>query len=106
MAAATLRIDAMRYFALFYEVVEDFPNKRVPFRGPHLQLAQQAHDRGEIVLAGALGDPADRALIIFRAADKSVVENFVNQDPYVANGLVARWEISPWTVVIGNQPEN
>jgi len=106
MADATLRIDAMPYFALFYEVVEDFPNKRLPFREPHLQLAQQAHARGEIVFAGALADPSDRALIIFRAVDKTVVENFVSQDPYVANGLVSRWEIRPWNVVIGNQPED
>jgi len=37
---------------------------------------------------------------VFRAADKSVVEDFVQADPYVINGLVKKWEIRPWTVVI------
>ena len=96
----------MGYYALFYDVVDDFANKRLPFRKEHLQLAQEAHARGEIVLAGALGEPADRALLVFRAGDRSLVENFVRSDPYVANGLVARWEIRPWTVVIGNEPDN
>jgi len=96
----------MGYYALFYDVVDDFANKRLPFRKEHIQLAQEAHARGEVVLAGALAEPADRALLIFRANDRSVVENFARRDPYVANGLVARWEVRPWTVVIGNQPDN
>jgi uncharacterized protein YciI len=96
----------MPYYALFYDVVDNFADKRLPFREQHLRLAQEAHARGEVVLAGALADPADRALLVFRVSDKTVVENFVRQDPYVAKGLVARWEIRPWNVVIGNQPEN
>jgi hypothetical protein len=30
-----------------------------------------------------------------------VVEAFVRRDPYVAAGVVTRWRIRPWTVVIG-----
>jgi len=93
----------MGYYALFYDVVDDFANKRTPFRGEHLRLAQEAHNRGEVVLAGALADPP-AALLVFRAADRSVVEDFARRDPYVTNGLVARWEVRPWAVVIGNQP--
>ena len=33
--------------------------------------------------------------------DPSVVEAFVGRDPYVANGVVTRWRIRPWTVVVG-----
>jgi len=96
----------MGYYALFYDVVDDFASKRLPFRKDHLRLAQEAHARGEVVFAGALAEPADRALLIFRVNDRSVVENFARNDPYVANGLVARWEARPWTVVIGNEPDN
>jgi uncharacterized protein YciI len=92
----------MAYFALFYEVVDDFPARRTPFRQEHLRLAREAHERGEVVLAGALADPPDRALIVFRADDKSVVESFVRNDPYVLNGLVRHWVVRPWNVVIGN----
>ena len=96
----------MAYYLLFYDVVDDFANKRLPFRKEHLQLAQEAHARGEVVFAGALAEPADRALLVFRSNDRRTVENFARNDPYVANGLVARWEVRPWTVVLGNQPDN
>lgn len=91
----------MPYFALIYETVDDFVARRAPFRHDHLQLAQSAHERGELILAGALGDPADRALLVFNVADKTAVDQFAQNDPYVSNGLVTRWEVQPWAVVIG-----
>ncbi len=48
----------MPYFVLTYEVVDDFVNKRTPFRAAHLQEVREAHQRGELVMAGALGEPA------------------------------------------------
>lgn len=96
----------MNYYALFYHVVDDFVSRRAPYRDEHLRLAREAHRRGELLLAGALSDPADRALLVFRAADPSVVEHFARTDPYVTNGLVTRREIRPWTVVIGNEPSD
>jgi uncharacterized protein YciI len=91
----------MPYFALLYDVVDHFVPRRAPFRGEHLRLAGEAHERGEIVLAGALAEPADSALIIFHCADKSVAEDFARRDPYVVNGLVKKWSVRPWTVVVG-----
>ncbi len=91
----------MEYFALFYDVVEDFLARRTAYREEHLRLAREAHRRGEIVLAGALADPTDQALLIFRVGDRAVIEDFARNDPYVTNGLVTRWEIRPWSVVIG-----
>ncbi len=92
----------MAYFALFYEVVDDFVARRAPYRDEHLRLAREAHARGEVVLAGALADPADRALIIFHAHDRTVAESFAREDPYVVNGLVKHWEVRPWTIVVGS----
>jgi uncharacterized protein YciI len=42
----------------------------------------------------------DRAILVFRSPDAAAVEEFVRKDPYVGNGIVKRWEIRPWTVVI------
>jgi uncharacterized protein YciI len=94
----------MPYFALFYETVDDYVARRGQFRSAHLDLAREAHARGELLLAGAFADPVDRALLVFRAADQRTVEDFVRRDPYVTEGLVRRWEVRPWTVVIGNDP--
>ena len=91
----------MPYFALIYEVVDDFVARRGPFRNEHLRLAGESHGRGEMVLGGALSEPADTALIIFRCADKSAAENFARNDPYVVNGLVKKWTVRPWNVVVG-----
>jgi uncharacterized protein YciI len=92
----------MPYFALFYDVVPDYAARRTAFRDQHLHYARAAHARGELLLAGAFADPLDRALLVFQAADRAVAEEFARRDPYVVNGLVERWEVRPWSVVIGD----
>ena len=93
----------MGYYALFYEVVENFVERRAPFRTEHLKLADEAKRRGDLVLAGALAEPADGALIIFRGESSSAASTFAENDPYVQNGLVKHWEVRPWTVVVGGE---
>lgn len=83
---------------LEYHVGPDFIDRRAPLRAEHLALAQAAVDRGELRLAGAL-DPPDRALLVF--TDSSVAEAFARNDPYVRGGLVTRWTVRLWNVVIG-----
>jgi uncharacterized protein YciI len=91
------------YFLLIYELVDDYIERRPAFREEHLGLAQEAKERGELILAGAYADPADGAALVFRADDDSVVRSFVAHDPYVREGLVKQWLIRQWTVVIGQQ---
>ena len=33
--------------------------------------------------------------------DQTLAEDFARRDPYVANGLVTKWTVRPWAVVIG-----
>jgi len=89
----------MKYFALIYDVVPDFQTRRNEFRQEHLQFVREAHERGEVPLAGALGDPADGALIVFHSSSAAAAEAFAKRDPYVLNGLVTRWQVRPWNVV-------
>jgi uncharacterized protein YciI/heme-degrading monooxygenase HmoA len=93
----------MNYYALLYELVDDMVTRRVPFREEHLRLAREAREHGELVLAGALSEPVDRALLVFHVEDKSKVEDFARKDPYVLNGLAKKWEVRPWNVVVGNE---
>src|SRR3974390_2384163 len=93
--------EARPYFALIGEVVDDFGARRAAFRDEHLRLAEEAHARGEIVLAGALAEPPDKALLVFRGVSSESAHRFAENDPYVRNGLVTRWEVRPWSVVIG-----
>ena len=94
----------MAYYALFYEAVGDFIARRGAFRDEHLRQAREAHARGELVLAGALADPANGALLVFRGESPAAAEAFARQDPYVRNGLITKWKVRPWTVVVGNEP--
>lgn len=89
------------YYILFYETVEDYLEKRAPYREKHLALVEKAYDNGLIIMAGALADPADGAVFIFKADGPELAEEFAKKDPYVKNGLITKWYIRPWTVVAG-----
>ena len=90
----------MNHYMLIYHVVDDYVERRTPYREEHLRLAREAQARGELILGGALADPADKAILVFYSQDKKVVEGFARSDPYVRNGIVAKWEIRLWNVVI------
>jgi uncharacterized protein YciI/heme-degrading monooxygenase HmoA len=94
----------MNYYALIYEVVDDYVARRGEFREQHLRAAREVREQGELVLAGAFAEPVDRALLVFRTNEKSKVEEFARKDPYVVNGLVKKWEVRPWKVVVGHEP--
>ncbi len=91
----------MKYFALLYDAVENYAERRKPYREEHLKLVREAHERGQIVMGGALGDPPDSTLIVFRVEDIRIAEEFARNDPYVVNDIITRWQVKPWNVVIG-----
>jgi uncharacterized protein YciI len=89
------------HYLLFYDFAPDYRERRAAFRAEHLTLAWQAHERGELILGGALGDPADQGVVLFRVESPAIIEKFVAADPYVRNGLVLRHRVQPWTTVVG-----
>jgi len=89
------------HYLLFYDVVDDYAERRLPLRGAHLEHARRAVARGELVLAGALADPVDGAVLLFRCNSPAVVAAFAAADPYVTGGLVTRWRVREWTTVVG-----
>ena len=91
----------MSYFVLDYLLADDYLDRRSALRAEHLELAGAAAARGELVLAGALADPTDRAFLVWRVDDPAVIDEFAAADPYVRHGLVTGWSVRPWTVVIG-----
>lgn len=89
------------HYLLFYDVVKDYVARRQPYRRAHLQYAQPFVERGELVLAGALAEPVDSAVLLFESETPAVAEEFAAGDPYVQQGLVTRWRVRPWTTVVG-----
>jgi uncharacterized protein (DUF924 family)/uncharacterized protein YciI len=94
------------HYLLFYDVTPDYVQRRAAYRDEHLALGWQAHARGELVVAGALADPVDGAVLLFQGDSPAVAEAFAAADPYVRAGLVVRWRVRPWTTVIGAQAAN
>jgi uncharacterized protein YciI len=88
--------------ALIYDLADDYLERRAALREDHLGLARAAHERGELVFAGAFSEPVDRALLVWSTDDVSVVERFAAADPYVLNGLVTSWQVRKWNVAIGD----
>ncbi len=86
------------HYILFYDVVSDYLERRTPFREAHLKLALEAHQRGELLLAGAYAEPSYRAALVFRGA--SAAEDFARNDPYVKNGVVTSWRVRKWMTVV------
>ena len=96
----------MKHFLLFYEGAPDYLKRRPAYREAHLKHAWAAAERGELLVAGALADPVDGAVLVFAGEDRSVAERFAEADPYVANGLVKSWRVREWTTVVGDLAAN
>ncbi len=89
------------HYLLFYEVGEDYVSRRAEFRAAHLEKEWTASERGELVVGGALADPVDGAVLLFRGDSPEVAEKFARADPYVTNGAVKRWCVREWATVAG-----
>lgn len=89
------------HYLLFYDIVDDYMERRAAFRDEHLALAWEARERGELVLAGALANPVDGTVLLFEGSSPAVAESFAERDPYVRNGLVKSWRVREWTTVVG-----
>ena len=89
-------------WVLIYDLVDDYLERRPAFRAQHLDLARAAHERGELLLAGALADPYDRALLVFAGDSPVTAEEFARNDPYVINGLVTKWNVRRWNEVLAD----
>jgi hypothetical protein len=89
----------MPHFLLIYDLAPDYLERRPAFRETHLSLAWKAADGGRLLLAGAVGDPAESAMLLF--VDEKEAHAFAQTDPYVLEGLVRAWRVVPWTTVVG-----
>ena len=90
----------MAHFLLIYDLADDYLERRTALRAEHIGLALAAVERGELLLGGALADPADQAILLF-AGERAAAEAFAKGDPYVTNGLVRSWRVRAWTTVVG-----
>lgn len=92
----------MTHLLLEYYLSADYLERRSQFRAEHLALLEAAAQRGELVLAGAVPDPFDRAVMVWREDTADEIDRFVAADPYVRHGLVESWQLRTWNTVVGS----
>jgi len=93
------------HYLLFYDVVDNYAERRTPFRKDHIAHAKAAAARGELVLAGALANPVDGTVLLFKGDSPAAAEAFAKADPYVTGGLVTKWRVREWSTVIGKDAQ-
>jgi uncharacterized protein YciI len=91
--------DPIVHHLLLYDYVENVLDRRGPYRSDHLARIKAEQDAGRVAMAGALGDPASGAAIVFRGVEREFVEDFARTDPYVRAGLVPTWRVERWNLV-------
>lgn len=94
------------HYLLMYDLANDYLERRAEHRSAHLALAWAAAQRGELLLAGAIAEPVDNALLLFHGDSPAAAEAFARADPYVQAGLVKAWRVRPWQTVVGEHAAN
>jgi len=51
---------------------------------------------------GGAFDNQQSALLILTVKDEQIVKNFIQNDPYVINGVVTSWQYEKWNMVTGD----
>jgi uncharacterized protein YciI/uncharacterized protein YndB with AHSA1/START domain len=60
----------------------------------HKARVDAFHARGDLIAVGLFGDPREGSMAVF--ASREAAEEFVRDDPFVLNGVVARSTIKDW----------
>ena len=94
------------HYLLMYDLCADYLERRATWRSEHLKLAWAAAGRGELLLGGALDEPTDTAVLLFKGDTPAAAKAFAEADPYVLEGLVTRWRVRPWKTVVGEHASN
>lgn len=83
---------AMKY-VLLYESAPDAASTAPLHFSAHKALWSQFAESGRLLLIGPFSDGSG-AMAVF--ATREAAEEFANQDPFVAHGVVRGWSIKEW----------
>lgn len=82
-------------YVLTYESPDDMDMDKVRAHfEAHRARWAMFRDQGTLLLIGPFADPRDGAMGVFTT--REAAEEFAETDPFVLNGLVAEWRVTPW----------
>ena len=83
---------------MFYEMAPDGLSKAMDHINRHRARLEAFHKRGVLLMAGPFANPTEGALGIFTS--KEAAEEFIQDDPFVVNGVVDKWRLVEWNEVL------
>ncbi|HUA03949.1 MAG TPA: YciI family protein [Solirubrobacteraceae bacterium] len=78
---------------------------RLAVRPQHREYLEELRDAGHVVAAGPWADDSG-ALIVYSAGDAAAVENMLENDPYVSNGVGGERTLREWSPIIAGAIRN
>jgi uncharacterized protein len=86
-------------YVLFYESADDVMTKAPLHFAAHRERLDAFHARGDLLMVGTFGDPQrEGSMSVFRT--REAAEEFAAGDPFVLEGVVARWYVRDWDEVL------
>jgi uncharacterized protein len=84
-------------------ILEYIPDKEkiASVRPSHRQYLTGLREKGQLVICGPFTDDAG-GLIVYDADSPAAVETILKGDPFYTNGIIAKYQVRPWKVVMGN----
>jgi uncharacterized protein len=83
---------------VFYEVAADGMAKAQANYPAHRQRIDAFAQRGQLLMVGPYANPAEGALAVFRT--RADAEAFVQDDPFVVNGVVGQVRMKDWNEIL------
>jgi uncharacterized protein YciI len=84
---------------VLYHSADDVISKAPAHFPAHKARVDEFHARGELLMVGTFGDPqAEGSMAVFRTREGA--EEFVKDDPFVINGVVASYDLREWNEIL------
>jgi uncharacterized protein YciI len=83
---------------MFYEVAPDGMTKAQANIAAHRARLAEFHGRGVLLMAGPYANPLEGAMAVFTS--RAAAEEFIGGDPFVINGVIAKWSLREWNEVL------
>ncbi|MGZ3236085.1 MAG: YciI family protein [Burkholderiaceae bacterium] len=83
---------------IFYELAPGGLPKARAYYAAHRARIDAFRARGTLLMIGAFSNSAEGAMGIFTT--RAAAEEFIKDDPFVINGVVAKWTVRDWDEVL------
>lgn len=83
---------------MFYEFGPAGVPKAPAYYTAHRARIDEFHAKGKLLMVGAFSNSTEGAMGIFTS--RAAAEEFIKGDPFVINGVVAKWSLRDWDEIL------